>query len=126
MANWKTRFDMRDIWGQRNGECGPEEWTDKTVHELAKEVARRIKRKWPQHMIDGHDWDPNLTEIYDWFVSVPSLKEHRDMLARLIANENVSDDEICDLSNNTPMKEFNDAMDLFYDWCDRNLVWVEK
>lgn len=126
MANWKVRFDMRDVWDKRNGECGPEEWTDKTVHELAKEIARRIKRKWPHHMIDGHDWDPRLTEIYDWFESVPTQKEHREMLARLIANENVSDDEICDLSNNTPMKEFNEVMDLFYDWCDSNMVWVEK
>uniref|UniRef100_A0AAU7PI89 Uncharacterized protein n=1 Tax=Salmonella phage SalP219 TaxID=3158864 RepID=A0AAU7PI89_9CAUD len=126
MRNWKTRFDLRDVWGQRNGECGPEEWTDKTVHELAKEISRRIKRKFPQHMIDGHDWDPRLTEVQDMFESVPTLKEHRDMLARLIANENVCDDEICEMSKDTPMTQFNEAMDLFYDWCDSSSVWVDK
>lgn len=126
MTNWKTRIDLRDVWGKRNGECGPEEWTDKTVHELAKEIARRIGCKFADQMITGNNWDPHLTEIHDWFVSIPTLAQHRSLLGRMIEDEGVSDDEICEISNNTPMKEFNDCMSLFYDWCDSNLVWVEK
>lgn len=126
MTEWKYTFDIRDIWKKRNGECGPEDWTDKTVHELAKEIARRIERKFPQHMINGHDWDPALTEVYDWFVSIQTQQQYKSLVARMIEDGNVSDDEVSEITINTPMREFNNGMDLFYEWCDDNRVWINK
>lgn len=126
MANWKQTFRIDDIWKKRNGECGPEDWTDKTVHELAKEIARRIQRKFPQRMLDGDDCDLNLVEIYDWFMAVPTLGEYKFMLTQILQDENASDDEYMEWSKRTPLVEFNEGMSLFYDWCDRNLVWVQK
>lgn len=125
MANWKTRFDISDVWKKRNGECGREDWTDKTVHELAKEIARRIRRKWPQYMDDGKSPDPNLMDIYDWFLSVPDEKE-RERILELYRSDDCLDEDYQEAVLNTQMKEFNEIMGIFYDWCDRNLVWVEK
>lgn len=126
MANWEKRFDISDIWKQRNGECGPEDWTDKTVHELAKEIARRIKRYFPKQMVAGEQFDPTLIEVYCLFVSVPTQSDYRSLLSRMSKDEDVSDEEVCQIADYTPMKEFNDAMSSFYDWCDDNLVWVDK
>uniref|UniRef100_A0AAU8GG53 Uncharacterized protein n=1 Tax=Salmonella phage vB_SEnST11_KE23 TaxID=3161174 RepID=A0AAU8GG53_9CAUD len=126
MANWKQTFRIDDIWKKRNGECGPEDWTDKTVHELAKEIARRIQRKFPQRMLDGDDCDFNLVEIYDWFMAVPTPGEYKFMLTQILQDENASDDEYMEWSKRTPLVEFNEGMSLLYDWCDRNLVWVQK
>lgn len=126
MTNWKQTFHIEDIWKKRNGECGPEDWTDKTVHELAKEIARRIERKWPQLMLDGDgDCDFDLVEIYDWFMAVPTPGEYKFMLTQLIKDD-LDDDEYMEWSKRTPLVEFNEGMNIFYDWCDRNRVWVSK
>ncbi|AKJ73545.1 hypothetical protein SP40_104 [Salmonella phage 40] len=126
MANWKQTFRIDDIWKKRNGECGPEDWTDKTVHELAKEMARRIRRKWPDLMLDGEgDCDFNLVEIYDWFLSIPDQKE-RERILNLYLSDACMEEDYQAALRETPMVEFNTCMGLFYDWCDRNLVWVQK
>uniref|UniRef100_A0AAU8GH00 Uncharacterized protein n=1 Tax=Salmonella phage vB_SEnST11_KE22 TaxID=3161173 RepID=A0AAU8GH00_9CAUD len=126
MANWKQTFRIDDICKKRNGECGPEDWTDKTVHELAKEMARRIRRKWPDLMLDGEgDCDFNLIEIYDWFLSIPDQKQ-RERILNLYLSDVCMEEDYQEALRETPMVEFNRCMDLFYDWCDRNLVWVQK
>ena len=126
MADWKTTFDIRDVWSKRNGECGREEWTDRNVHELAKEIARRIKRKWSQKMIEGSDIDCDLVDVYDHFQFVPTYRIWEDDITRLLEDENVDDDEIRWRRDNPPLKEFNNVMGEFYDWCDKNLVWIDK
>lgn len=126
MAEWKQTFRIDDVWHKRNGECGPEQWTDKTVHELGKEMARRIKRKWPQHMIDGDDWDPVLDEVHDLFHTVRTPAQHQKLMDDLMSDPTLTDEEYSAFVNETPMWEFNQAMAVFYDWCDRNRVWVTK
>lgn len=126
MTNWKSTFRIDDIWHKRNGECGPEDWTDKTVHELAKEIARRIERKFPRYLIDGNDCDLNLVEVYEAFKDLPTLPEYRQRMENLLDDDSVTDEEVLYFNELTPMKEFNQIMNMFYDWCDRNMVWVNK
>lgn len=126
MANWKKTFDIRDIFFKRNGEAGPEDWTDKTIHELGKEMARRIQRTWPQHMIDGDDCDICLVEVYDWFYAIQTSKQHQDMMNQMLSDPYLTDDEYAEWQDRTPLKDFNECMSEFYDWCDRNLVWIDK
>lgn len=126
MANWKSTFRIDDIWHKRNGECGPEDWTDKTVHELAKEIARRIERKFSRYLLDGNDCDFNLVEVYESFKDLPTLPEYRQRMENLLDDDSVTDEEALYFNELTPMKEFNQIMDMFYDWCDSNMVWVNK
>lgn len=126
MADWKTRFDLRDVWSKRNGEVGSEDWTDKTVHELAKEIARRIRRKWPQNMLDGEEVDYNLTEIYDRFLSIPTMPEHECIVALYFSYSDMHEEDYQKALQNPPIKEFNIVMDLFYDWCGQEMVWIDK
>lgn len=123
---WLKTFDIQDIWRKRNGECGPEDWTDSTVHELAKEISRRLKRKFPNQMIDGNDWDPNLSEIVDWFDNIQTHAEYLASAEAATNNENIDDDELSHILEYRPLKEFNTVMDLLYDWADRERVWVNK
>lgn len=126
MANWKQTLRIDDVWRKRNGECGQEDWTDKTVHELAKEIARRLERKFPQYLSEGKSPDPNLMDIYEWFLAIPTLKQYQDRVNGCMSDPETTDEEYLEYVDNTPMNEFNYCMGLLYDWCDRNLVWVEK
>ena len=126
MRKWAQKLVIHDVWNYRNGECGQEKWTVKTIHELAKELSRRIARKWPQYMVDGRSPDPSLIDIVDWFNGIPTLVEHLESFESLANDENVSDDELQDAIRHTPLVEFNEVMDSFYDWCDANDVWVNK
>lgn len=126
MTNWKKTFHINDIFFKRNGEAGPEDWTDKTVHELGKEMARRIQRAWPQHMIDGEECDFTLVEVYDWFYGIQSMKQYDFMLNQMLAEPEITDEEYLEWQDRTPLKDFNECMGVFYDWCDRNLVWINK
>lgn len=125
MPNWKTTLDLRDIWDKRSGECGREDWTDKTVHELAKEIARRLERKFPRES-NYDNWDNGcdyeLCDIIGYFRDVPT---HQDWLASIAECENEGYDAD-PVRHYTPLREFNDIMNDFYDWCDENRVWVDK
>lgn len=126
MAKWEQTFRIDDIWKKRNGEAGPEDWTDKTVHELAKLIAHRLERKFPQYMLDGNSPDPNLVDIYEWFMAIHTMKEYQERLNKCMSDPEITDEEYLEYVNNTPMQEFNDCMGLLYDWCDRERVWVDK
>ena len=125
MSNWKTALDLRDIWSKRNGECGREDWTDKTVHELAKEIARRLERKFPRES-NYDNWengcDYELCDIIGYFRDVPTYPDWLTSIAEC-ENEGYDADPI---RHYTPLREFNDIMKDFYDWCDENRVWVDK
>lgn len=123
MANWKTTLDLRDIWDKRNGECGREDWTDKTVHELAKEIARRLERKFPhESSYDSDLCDTELCDIIGYFRDVPKYSEWVASIAECEAEGHDADP----IRHYTPMWEFNDIMKDFYDWCDEKRVWVDK
>ena len=122
MSNWKTALDLSDIWSKRNGECGREDWTDKTVHELAKEIARRLERKFPTRLVHRYECDNVLVDLIGDFRNVPT---HQDWLASIAECENDGYDAD-PIRHYTPLREFNDIMKDFYDWCDENRVWVDK
>lgn len=122
MTTWKTTLDLRDIWDKRNGECGREDWTDKTVHELAREIARRLERKFPTRQFHRYEYDEALCEIIGYFRDVPKYSELVASIAECEAEGHDADP----IRHYTPMREFNDIMKDFYDWCDENRVWVDK
>lgn len=123
MPNWKTTLDIRDILDKRNGECGREDWTDKTVHELAKEIARRLERKFPlESNYDSDLCDSELCDIIGYFRDVPKYSEWVASIAECEAEGHNADP----IRHYTPMCEFNDIMKDLYDWCDEKRVWVDK
>lgn len=122
MPNWKTTLDLRDIWDKRSGECGREDWTDKTVHELAKEIARRLERKFPTRLMHRYECDYALCELIGYFRDVPTYPEWIASIAEC-ENEGYDADPV---RHYTPLREFNDIMKDLYDWCDENRVWVDK
>lgn len=123
MTEWKVTFDIRDIWKMRNGECGPEAWTDKTVHELAKEIARRLERKFPgKSDYEHNDCDDSLCDLIGYFRDVPTYSQWKGSIAECSAEGH----DATPIMHYSPMREFNDIMMDFYDWCDENRVWVNK
>ncbi|QPI14804.1 hypothetical protein GECvBMG_gp260 [Salmonella phage GEC_vB_MG] len=113
MGVWDTpRMNTDDFLSGLN----PRVMEDNPLAELLKGLLERVdRREGPFSWFWGYDWDGYRRESLD-----------KRFLARLIANENVCDDEICEISKDTPMAQFNEAMDLFYDWCDSSSVWVDK
>ncbi len=123
MAEWKQTLRIDDVWRKRNGECGPEDWTDKTVHELAKEIARRLEFKFPNKAsYDSVQCDADLVDIIIYFRDVPTYLEWQASIAECEAEGHDADP----IRHYTPMREFNDIMKDLYNWCDENRVWVEK
>ena len=123
MANWKNTLDLRDIWDKRNGECGREDWTDKTVHELAKEIARRLKFKFPNKAsYYSVQCDAELIDIIGYFRDIPTYLEWIASIAECEAEGHDADP----IRHYTPMREFNDIMKDLYEWCDENRVWINK
>ena len=123
MAEWKKTFDIQDVWDKRNGECGSENWTDKTVHELAKEIARRLERRFPTQTDYLSDLcDSELADIVGYFRDIPTYPEWRASIAECEAEGHDADP----IRHYTPLREFNDIMKELYDWCDENRVWVNK
>lgn len=123
MTEWKSTLDLRDIWDKRNGECGREDWTDKTVHELAKEIARRLERKFPNKAsYDSIQCDGGLIDIIIYLRDIPTYSEWLASIAECEAEGHDADP----IRHYTPMREFNDIMKDLYDWCDENRVWINK
>lgn len=122
MTEWKQTLRINDVWRKRNGECGPEDWTDKTVHELAKELARRLERKFPSRVSLDETFDQGLCEIVNYLRDVPTYPEWQASIAECEAEGHDADP----IRYYTPLCEFNDIMKELYGWCDENRVWVEK
>lgn len=122
MAEWKYELDLRDVWDKRNGECGAEDWTDKTVHELAKEVARRLERKFPFITSCDDDIDTDLCDLIGYFRDVPTYPEWKAAIAECDAEGHDADP----IRYYTPLREFNDLMKELYDWADDNRMWIKR
>lgn len=127
MKKWEKTFDIQDIWWKHNGVCGPEDWTDKTVHELGKEIARRLRKKFPlatSEDSDTSDWE--IIEILTEFDSISTYPDWVKDVAEAEAEYDADSESVAIAKAWTPLREFNETMASFYDWADENRVWINK
>lgn len=123
MPNWNTTLDLQDVWSGCNTEIGRQPWTDKTVHQLAKEIVRRLGRKFPARL-EGAELDFELDDVITAFNGVETAEQWQKALD--YATSNGSDEEFAFIRDNTPIEQFDEAMASLYDWADANRVWVNK
>ncbi len=113
---WKKTLEVSDVW------C--KDWNRSNIHELGKIISKRICKLIPDYE-DADKYGFQLLEIIEALENICTEKEADEINA-----DNLEYYEENDLTEQyfeiDPVEEFDNWWDSFYDFADRERIWVNR